>query len=412
MKTDDAEGWNSEAASPEARQQERPRYSLVISKDHATAGEEHDDENTTNRTSATKTSDKGTTGSGDGRMLSSDNKVKRQLSGRSAGESEEEEGEKEGVSAQTCNRASTAVATAGSIAAVSGVEFPQLAVGGERVNQQWQWWDSENPWSRGSRSSTSTDEKSSSQSAPPPPVYREVGPPPPYQEVLAEPRTTRSSLSSSKTATSNKQARRLGSPLSNDASQSSGDDTSRGPPPSYRTAAAERGTGSFSSSYGDEEEGKHFAGDLPPPSYGRYYEGLHSTQVLSPARRETGNGSPKSEASEWWAPENPQHQYRARPDTDRNSGRGQERERRRRRRSGSSVRGGGYQKFDRPETVDDEGDDDEGEGDVFLGTSWARRKHGVERKRSSTMAVGGRNRPRTTMSLSRRTTGHNEPPLR
>ncbi len=411
VKTAGDEGGSHDAASREDRQQAISSWSLVISKDHATAGRDSDDGQATNGANVTKTSIEGTTGSNNGRTFSGDIKAKRQQGGRAGGESKYEENGEEG-SSQTRDRTSAAVSAAGSTAAVPRAALPQLAAGGEGVRHQWQWWDSENPWSKGSRSSASTDANSSESAPPPPPVYREVGSPPPYQEVVTGPRAPRSSLHSSQTVTSNAQPPLSSSLLSKDAGHSSGDDTSRGPPPSYRTAAAGRGTSSFSSSFDEEEEGKHPVGNLPPPSYGRYYEALRSTPALPDGRGETGNVSPTSEASEWWAQEDPEYHYQPRPDTDRDGDRGRERERRRRRKYESLGRGGGKHKLERPETIDDEGHgEDEGQG-VLLATPWARRKRAGERRRSSAMAVDGGNRPRTTTAVSRRKNGHKDHPVR
>eukprot|EP00752_Nemacystus_decipiens_P004687 g4275.t1 len=277
----------------------------------------------------------------------------------------------------------------------------QLPEGKGDMQQQWQWWDSENPWSRGPRSSTSRDRKSIDrklfETGPPPPVYQETRPPPPYQEVVAGLPASRALMQKQATQqhdrpwsasrkASDQQALLSATAVSNDGS--SGDDTSRGPPPSYRAAVVGR-TVSRSSSSDEGEEKQTSVRHLPPPSYGRFYDDVRSATSIPPLQGETDSRDAKSNGGEWWAQEDQDNQYA--PVWSGKCG-GQEREswgRRTRASSGdtggsSGISGDGLQKPDRPETVGDE-HEDEGSG----GVSWRRRPYSEGRVRRATAARGG-----------------------
>lgn len=282
------------------------------------------------------------------------------------------------------------------------------------IQQQWQWWDNENPWSRGPRSSTSTERKSTGReladTVAPPPVYQETAPPPPYQEVIAG-LPSRSPMQkqiveqqerarSFETSASNRRDLRSVSAVSNDASCSSADDTSRGPPPSYRAAAVGR-TASQSSPSDREEEGKQNSTvHLPPPSYGRFYDDFR--WATSPLQGKTSSSSgAKSDGGEWWTLDDQDDQNAP---IWSGEGRGKERERGRRRTrvssggNGGSGGGGGasgLQDRDRPETIGEEREEDR-----LGGTSW-RRRQSSEVRRRRTATAGGSSRPRTTTSHPR-----------
>lgn len=281
------------------------------------------------------------------------------------------------------------------------------------IQQRWQWWDNENPWSRGPGSSTSTDQQSAgrrlSNATPPPPVYQATTPPPPYQEVVAGKRAPRYSMQQrtiepQETANSNGRALHAVSAASNDASGSSDDDTSRGPPPSYR-AAVVGGAASLSSPRDRDEEKQNSTGHLPPPSYGRFYDDFHSATFTSPLQGGTKSDGAKSDGGEWWAQDQDQdHQYGP---VWSGEGHGRELESGRRRHHVSSGdTGGGRRNPDRPETNGDEREEER------LGeTSWRRRQHGEGRRRR-TAAAGGSSRPKTTMALPREKSGNKDTTLR
>ena len=300
----------------------------------------------------------------------------------------------------------------------------QLAEREGDVQQQWQWWDDENPWSRRPRSSTSSDRKAAdrklSGTGPPPPVYQETTPPPPYQEVLAGLRASLSPMQkqsiehqegarSSETVTSNRGDRGSVAAASNDTSGSSGDDASRGPPPSYSAAVVGR-TASQSSSSDREEEKQASVRNLPPPSYGRFYDDVRSATFSSPLKGETDSSGATSDGHEWWTKGHEDHQYAP---VWGGEGRGKERGggRRRTRASsggsgGSGGGGGALQKYDRPETVGGE-HEEEGLG----GTSWRRRQHSEERT-GRTAATSGSSRPKTTTPHPRGKSGNKDTTLR
>lgn len=309
--------------------------------------------------------------------------------------------------------------------------------GGDGEEHQWQWWDNENPWSRASRSSTkgskSSPDGSLSGSGPPPPAYQETTPPPPYHDVVAAISAPRSSAQKTafgrdqtgqtpETAAANRNVLLLDSVLSNGAS-SSGDDTSRGAPPSYRTAAA-KGAGIPSTSQGEEHQ-QLLLKDLPPPSYGRFYGEGHRATVASLPRRETNSGRENSIASpdtaEWWAGDNNHLDYQ-RQQTRPKTGRDRERERVRKRDYGSrrrrhvSTDGGSYDGLEafhgktvqRPETAA-VGDNDDDEEEDLLGGAWGwRSRYGGGGRRGSPTATGGRSRPRTTLPLPREKKGRKD----
>eukprot|EP00903_Cladosiphon_okamuranus_P015549 g14354.t2 len=282
----------------------------------------------------------------------------------------------------------------------------RLTKGDEGIQQQWHWWDSENPWSRGPRSFTSTEQKSTgrklSDTVPAPPAYQETIPPPPYQEVIAglPSRSPTQKLIieqqeralSYETSASNERDPRPVSALSNDASSSSGDATSRGPPPSYRAAVVGETASQSSPSDREEEKQNSTAAHLPPPSYGRFYGDFRST--TSPLQRETSSIGPKSDGGEWWTLDDQDAQYAP---VWSGGGRGEERERGRRRTRASSGGdgGGGLQNPDRPETIGGEHEEE-----TFGGTSWHRQRSSEGRRRR-TATAGGSSRPRTTMSQPR-----------
>lgn len=327
-------------------------------------------------------------------------RVERQQSGGRANDKSEAAGE-----SSTTPNARPSAATAPHISPA------QLGEGEGELKEQWQWWDDENPWARGPR--PSTDRKPTGKKipdmAPPPPVYQETTPPPPYQEVVSGLRMPRSSVQEhiveQEEVAPFRRALRPVSAVSNDASGSSGDDTSRGPPPSYR-AAAVGGKGSFSSS-SDREE-KHSTGHLPPPSYGRFYDESRSATFTSPLQGETNSSGTKSDGGEWWT-QRDQHNPHG-PVWSR-EGRGQERDRERRRTrvpSGGTGGGvsGGLQKYDRPETIGDEHEEER-----LGGKSWRRRQRSEGRRRRA-VTTGGSSQPRTILPLPRGKSGHKDTTLR
>lgn len=299
----------------------------------------------------------------------------------------------------------------------------QLPEGEGDIQQQWQWWDNQNPWSRSPRSSISSDRKTAdrklSDTGPPPPVYQETTPPPPYQEVVAGLRASRSSTQkqtleqqegarSSETVTSNRGAHRSATAVSHDASGSSGD-TSRGPPPSYGAAVVGR-TASRYYSRDREEEEQTSVRHLPPPSYGRFYDDFRSATFTSPLKGETDGSGAKSDGDEWWTKGNEDHQYAP---VWGGEGRRQERESGRRRTrassggTGSSGGGGDVLKNDdRPETVGDEHEEER-----LGGASWRRRQHSEGRTRR-TVPTSGSGRPKTTMPHPRGKIGDKDSTLR
>lgn len=292
----------------------------------------------------------------------------------------------------------------GPATAAPGVFPPNSSHGKEETQQQWQWWDNENPWSRAPRSSASIDRKVSGTAPAQPICQEETTPPPPYQEVVGGPRASRSSTQEqvveqqtgeipSETATSSGQALRSGSAVSNAASNFSGDDNTRGPPPSYRAAVAGVTEILSSSSDQEEEEKQDPVRHLPPPSYGRFYDDFRSATVGSRSHGGTDSSGANSEGGEWWVLEDQDHQHAP-------VWSGQERERGRRR-NGASP-GGGRQNFDRPETSDD---GREGEG---LGASSRRRWQHSAGRRTRTAAAGGSSRPRTTAPLPTAKRGHKD----
>lgn len=269
------------------------------------------------------------------------------------------------------------------------------ASGGEQ--HRWRWWDNENPWSRGSMSSattrtTSTDGKTPGCAPiPSPPAYRETVPPPPYRESTGDlsPSSESRSPASNSGSEAHERSPRAGSvALRDDASTStcSGEDTSRGPPPSYRSVAAKGERRRLSSSargVEDERENNLPARDFPPPSYGRFYD-PHA-------------------ATEWWAQDDDRRIY------DQNESSERDRGSERRRRHVSPAGGGGNTErrdeqhlmfrdrpSERPETVDDK--------DQLrrLGESggWQRRREVVGRK-TSTAAAGSRPKASITRGKSR-----------
>lgn len=407
------EGGNSDGAS-EDQQSGRfhgggssARWSLVISKD------------TVNIDS---TIDKGGT---------ADNKTRRRQSGCA------DEG-REGV-----NTVSPHTRTLSGAAASSTITMPQvgardLTEGGGRGEgdgigeNQWRWWDEENPWSRGSRSSTKDSKSPADRRLSghlPPPAYQETAPPPPYQEVVANnsdlrPSTQKTVLKRYHHTEPPEMAAATNSALSDGAS-SSGDDTSRGEPPSYGTAAAGR-AGRVFASRSEEKQQQPLIQDLPPPSYGRFYGDGHPATVVSPPHRESSSNSKSSSATsdtaEWWARDDVgddshhRHQRQSRPKTGRD--REQERVRERghgRRRRHVSADGGsfdGLQAFDgktvqRPETT--VGDNDKEK--EMLGGAWGwRSRYGDGGRRSPTAA--GVSRPRTTLPLSRGKNGRKDTTMR
>lgn len=313
----------------------------------------------------------------------------------------------------------------------------------DRGEHQWRWWDEENPWSRGSKRSSTKSSKLSadgslSEAAPPPPAYQETASPPPYQQVVRDISAPRSSTQktvferhlkaqSPETAATGGHGKLLDSVLSNGAS-SSEDDTSRGAPPSYRTAAAGR-IGTLFKCRSEEGQQELQIKDLPRPSCGRFYGEGHLGTIASPPRRVTDSSSSsksssaKSEPAKWWTrggdDDDHRHRHhrqrRPKPAPDREQERVRERRHERRRRHVSTV-GGSYdelQAFDsktaqRPETV--VGDHDGMEG-MFGGTWGWRSRYGDGGRRRSLTATGG-SRPRTTLSLPRGKKGHNDRPPR
>ncbi|CAM9644787.1 unnamed protein product, partial [Scytosiphon promiscuus] len=346
------------------------------------------------------------TSSGGGDVGGQD-RSERQRPGGQMGEALREDGE-ESISSYRKTLVAPAANTV-DVPVLTPEEHP--AVAGEGEQQRWRWWDNENPWSRGSMSSATTRSSSIDGKAPrsgpalSPPAYREPVPPPPYREVTGGLSTSSESRSGPvRKSVSAPHEQHQRSPLSDDAAEATGislraspvasrddastrtsseEDAGRGPPPSYRSVAATGGETQTSSSSArsaeDERENNLLVRDLPPPSYGRFYE-PHG-------------------AAEWWAQDN----------QDESSEPERELEHRRRRRqvvlddgSGSTGRRDEQHRkirdrpFERPETVDDKEEFRRGAEP----RGWQRSRRVVGR-RASTAAGAGRLKAATAPEKNR-----------
>ncbi|CAN0248928.1 unnamed protein product, partial [Ectocarpus sp. 12 AP-2014] len=321
---------------------------------------------------------------------------------------------------------------------VDGTAAPPIAAwesagrGGERASEEplWHWWDDADPWSRDPRShmtaaSTSTDGRPSrSGSGPPPPAYQEKSPPPPYSEAVKLYAATQRSSPTPKTGPAQHHQRTpssreattrhvpSGSVISSgDASSFSSDgDASLGPPPSYHSTAAGGGTARSSSpsAAGADEDKKRLARDLPPPSFGRFYDTLSGTAAGLSRPETNGRGEDAGGIDEWWARDEDQHFYQISSDAQPEKRRG------RHRRHRSSDGGGGGSGSGRlwasgggtiERLLTDDGDRRSVRGGA--GASRGRRPPHEGRggwKRSPT-ASGG-TRPMTTMAVSRGKSRH------
>ncbi|CAN0068165.1 unnamed protein product, partial [Ectocarpus fasciculatus] len=324
-------------------------------------------------------------------------------------------------------------------AVVDGTIAPPMAAwesagaGGKGVSEKplWHWWDDEDPWSRDPRSyvmsaTTPTDGgPSRSGSGPPPPAYQEKNPPPPYSEAVKRYAATQRSSQTPKngpaqhhqrTPPSREAATRYlpsGSVISSgDASSfSSGGDASLGPPPSYHSTAAGGGTAhsSSSSAAGEKDEKNRLATDLPPPSYGRFYDTHLSGTAADLSRPETNSrGEDSGGIDEWWARDEDHYFYQKSPDTQP----GEERGRHRRHRSSDSGGGrGGSSRLwaSGGGAIERSGADDGDRRSVRAGAGASRGRQPRHEgrggwKRSPT--ASGSSRPKTTMAVSRGKSGH------
>ncbi|CAM9664137.1 unnamed protein product [Ectocarpus sp. 6 AP-2014] len=321
-------------------------------------------------------------------------------------------------------------------AVVDGTAAPPIAawesagMGGGGGNEEplWRWWDDADPWSRDPRSymtaaSTSTDrEPSRLGSGPPPPAYQEMTPPPPYSETVKRYAATQRSSPTPKTGPEGDHQRTpsfreaatrhvpSGSVISSgDASSFSSDgDASLGPPPSYHSTAAGGGTARFSSpsAAGEEDEKSRFARDLPPPSYGRFYDTLSGTAAGLSHLETNGRGEDAGGIDEWWARDEDQHFEQNSPDTQPEK----QRTRHRRHRSSDGGDGGSSRLWASGGGAIERSGTNHGDRRSLrggAGASRGRRPPHEERegwKRSPT-ASGGR-RPNTTMGVSRGKSRH------
>ncbi|CAM9649226.1 unnamed protein product, partial [Ectocarpus sp. 12 AP-2014] len=304
--------------------------------------------------------------------------------------------------------------------------------GGAGVSEEplWHWWDDADPWSRDPRSymtaaSTSTGGgPSRSGSGPPPPAYQEKTPPPPYSAAVKLYAATQRSSPTPKTGpaqhhqrtpSSREAATRhlpSGSVISSgDASSFSSDgDESLGPPPSYHSTAAggETARSSSPSAAGADGDKNRLARDLPPPSFGRFYDSLSGTAAGLSRPETNGRGEDAGGIDEWWTRDEDQHFYQISPDAQ------PEKQRGRHRRHGSSDGGGGGGGSGRPwvsggGNIERLGTDDGDRRSVRGGAGASRRRRPPHEgrggwKRSPT-ASGG-TRPMTTMAVSRGKSRH------
>ncbi|CBN74701.1 hypothetical protein Esi_0037_0136 [Ectocarpus siliculosus] len=342
------------------------------------------------------------------------------------GQADAKEGQ--GEDSSPSNAAVRAVVDGTAAPPIAAWESAGMGGGGGNEEPLWHWWDDADPWSRGPRSyvtaaSTSTDRgPSRSGSGPPPPAYQEMTPPPPYSETVKRYAATQRSSPTPKTGPEGDHQRTpsfreaatrhvpSGSVISSgDASSFSSDgDASLGPPPSYHSTAAGGGTARSSSpsAAGEEDEKSRFARDLPPPSYGRFYDTLSGTAAGLSHPETNGRGEDAGGIDEWWARDEDQHFDQNSPDTQ------PEKQRTRHRRHRSSDGGGGGSSrlwasgggaIERSGT--NHGDQRSLRGGA--GASRGRRPPHEGRggwKRSPT-ASGGR-RPKTTMGVSRGKSRH------